>query len=98
MSMIRLESQRGIVLVAVLSLLAVLMALMGAFFLITNMETGNYRGSRKSTQGFYAAEAGLNMRAEEIRQIFVGYNRPSGTPPTEPNACVSGNMSRPVRN
>lgn len=92
MSMIRLESQRGIVLVAVLSLLAVLMALMGAFFLITNMETGNYRGSRKSTQGFYAAEAGLNMRAEEIRQIFVGYNRPSGTPPTEPNACVSGNM------
>ena len=84
--------QHGIVLVAVLFLLAVLLALLGAFYLITGMELGNYRGSRKSTQGFFAAEAGLNLRAEEIRQIFVGYNRPSGTSPSEPDPCAGGNM------
>ena len=86
------RGDRGIVLVAVLFLLVVLAALLGAFFMITSLETGNLKGSKKSLAGFYAAEAGLNMRAEQIRQIFVGYNRPAGTPPTAAGACEGSNQ------
>ena len=41
--------------------------------------------------GFYSAEAGLNIRAEEIRSRFVGYNRPTGASPTDPNPCIASN-------
>jgi hypothetical protein len=47
--------------------------------------------SKESVQGFYAAEAGLNVRAEAIRQTFVGYNVPTGPGPTEPNPCTGSN-------
>ncbi|MBX7138174.1 MAG: hypothetical protein K1X83_09330 [Oligoflexia bacterium] len=86
------KSQRGVVLITTLYFMVVLLALMAAFFMITNLETGSYKMSRKSTVGFYAAEAGLNVRAEQIRQIFVGYNRPTGTTPAAASACTAGNM------
>jgi len=85
-------SESGIVLVATMYLLVALLALLGAFFIISNYETGSFRGTRKATQGFYTAEAGLNLRAEEIRQIFVGYNRPSGTAPTSSSPCSGSNQ------
>ena len=50
------------------------------------------RYSRASTLGFYSAEAGLNLRADTIRNVFVGYNRPTGTSPSATNPCTAGNM------
>jgi hypothetical protein len=44
------------------------------------------------TSGFYAAEAGLNVRGELIRDEFLGYNRPSGTSPDATDPCVGGNL------
>ncbi len=85
------KKQNGIVMITTLYFLVVLLALMAAFFVITNLEIGSFRTGKKSVIGFYAAEAGLNLRAEQIREIFVDYNRPAGSSPVEDNACEAGN-------
>ncbi|MCB0310174.1 MAG: hypothetical protein KDD42_02995 [Bdellovibrionales bacterium] len=87
---VKRNNQSGIILVSTLYLLIALLALAGAFFITTSQETGSYKGSRQSLVGFYAAESGLNVRADEIRQIFVGYNKPSGTSPTGDTPCQGG--------
>lgn len=87
------RSQEGFALVAVLLMLSVLVALLGAYSTVTRSELLSNRESTNSARGFYAAEAGLNLRAEAVRLDFVGYNRPAGTSPTGDDAClVSGNM------
>lgn len=75
------HSKRGFAMLTVLMMLVVLMALLSAYFLLTKVELTTSKASATSIQGFYAAEGGLNLRAEEIRAKFVGYNRPSGTEP-----------------
>lgn len=88
-----LHSNHGFALIAVLMMMMVLLALLGAYSLVTQVELGTHRASKDSLKGFYAAEAGLNLRAEVIRQTFIGYNRPNGTSPTESdNPCTAGNM------
>jgi hypothetical protein len=56
-------------------------ALLGAHFLMTSVDLATTRAAMSSTRGFYAAEAGLNIRAEEIRETFLGYNLPEGDSP-----------------
>ncbi len=86
------RKSRGFILISVMMMMAVLLTLFSSYFFITNMEIGTSRMSKDSVQGFYAAEAGLNVRAERIRQTFVGYNVPVGPGPTEPNPCTGGNV------
>lgn len=81
----------GFALIAALLMLSVLVAMLGAFSLTTRVDIATQRATQDGTTGFYAAEGGLNARAETIRQIFVGYNLPSGTSPTEPNECTGSN-------
>lgn len=90
MQQFRSNSESGIVMITTLYFLAVLLALMSAFFVITNLEIGSYKNEKKSVLGFYAAEAGLNLRAEAIREIFVDYNRPAGTSPSSATPCSGG--------
>jgi hypothetical protein len=82
---------QGFAMFAVLLMLTVLGAMLGAYTVVTRIETAGIRNSNDSVRGFYTAEAGLNVRAEAIRQIFVGYNRPDGTSPTVGGECESGN-------
>lgn len=86
------EATGGFALVSVL-LVVVLMTVLGAaFFAITSTEISNVRASADQASGFYSAEAGLNVRGEEIRSIFQGYSRPAGTSPDgDNNPCSSGN-------
>lgn len=84
--------ERGVVLIATMMLVALMLAVLGAYHTITNVETGGVRYSKGSSNGFYSAEAGLNLRADEIRSIFVGYNRPSGVSPSLTNPCTGGNL------
>ncbi len=86
------KDQRGFSLVAVLFMLLVLLSLVGAYSTLTRFELGNNKLSSDFTNGFYAAEAGLNLRAENIRDVFVGYNRPTGTSPTTTQACQGSNL------
>lgn len=62
--------------------------------LVTRVDNNSTKSSGNSAAGFYAAEAGLNIRARTIRAKFEGYNVPSGTSPltASPNQpCKSGN-------
>lgn len=71
----------GFALITVVMLLALLMTLIFGYFVLTRIELSTTGSSMDSFRGFYAAEAGLNVRADLVRQSFVGYARPAGTPP-----------------
>ena len=85
------EKEEGFVLVSILFLLALFLALLGVYYTTTVTQLATVKYSKNSSSGFYGAEAGLNIRAETIRQIFVGFNRPAGASPATTNACKSGN-------
>ncbi len=86
------QREHGFVLVTTLLMLSVLLALISAYYTAVSIESSLSKGSKDSTTGFYAAEAGLNVRAEAVRQTFVGYNVPEGTSPVRLDACTDGNM------
>jgi hypothetical protein len=76
-------------------LLALLMGLLLTHFSLTWIELSTTRSSMNSFVGFYAAEAGLNVRADLVRQDFVGYSLPSGTSPDTSGGatpCVGSNQ------
>ena len=72
----------GHALVTVLLLTLLFSALLASYFAMTRVGLATTEHSMDTTRGFYAAEAGLNLRAGDIRSAFVGYLRPTGTPPT----------------
>ena len=72
-----MKKAQGFALVTVLIMGVVLAALLAAYFSTTITEVNTTRAAANSASGFYAAEAGLNLRAEEIRQKFQGYSRPT---------------------
>lgn len=86
------DSERGFVLITTMLMLALLSALLAAYFTTTRIETLTTRLTKDSIAGFYAAEGGLNFRAEQIRARFVGYNRPAGTSPSTSTPCAIGDM------
>ena len=88
----RSGDESGIVLISTILLLGMFVALFGAYQASTQLDTATTRYSKDTTTGFYSAEAGLNLRAETIRGIFVGFNRPSGSSPNTTNACSGGNL------
>ena len=88
----RSNNEEGFALLFTLMILAVMLSLVGAYAAISRVELATTASTRQSVNGFYGAEAGLNMRAEAIRDIFLGYNVPSGTPPTATSPCVGGNQ------
>ena len=72
-----MKKTQGFALVTVLIMGVVLAALLAAYFSTTITEVNTTRAAANSASGFYAAEAGLNLRAEEIRETFQGYSRPT---------------------
>ncbi|RMF93925.1 MAG: hypothetical protein D6736_00950 [Nitrospinota bacterium] len=85
-------NRQGFALVTTLGTLSILMALLSSYYILNMVEIGTSQSSTDSTTGFYVAEAGLNLRAEEIRQTFLGFNRPTGTSPEENGACSGTNQ------
>lgn len=86
------NDQKAFALIVVLFFVVIIVALLGAYLGITRLELASTKYTKDSLSGFAAGEAGLNIRAEEIKNIFVGYNRPSGISPSANNACKSGNL------
>lgn len=79
--MIRNRKEGGFALVTVMLLLGLIMTLLAAYFSLTRIELGTTKSTMDSFRGFYASEAGLNLRADGVRDTFVGYNRPAGDSP-----------------
>lgn len=74
----------GFVLVVVIAMLLILTSLLPAFVLLAKLETSSTKAATNSNTGFYTAETGLNLRAKEIQDKFVGYERPSAAPSANP--------------
>ena len=82
--------QQGFAMITALLLLVVLAALVASYFALTSIEISTEGSSRNSTTAFYAAEAGLNVRAKKVRETFEGFNLPYGTSPTSYQDCLTG--------
>ena len=87
-----IQKNSGFALIATMIMLSVLLSLLGAFAMITKIELDTTKLSKNSSIGFNTSEAGLNLRAEEVRQVFVNYNRPTGTSPYATNSCQGSNI------
>ena len=85
-----MQRHHGFALVTVLTLLAVVMALVSAYFFLTNIELSTTTSQANGTSGFYSAEAALNLRGEAIRKTFVDFNTPQGVSPSSATPCQNG--------
>ncbi|MBX3025865.1 pilus assembly PilX N-terminal domain-containing protein [bacterium] len=70
---------RGMALIGVIVLTALLMSLAIAVALQVGSDTQVGGAFRSGVTGFYAAESGLNRGMGEYRNIFLDYNVPSGS-------------------
>lgn len=83
----------GYILVAVLVTLMILTALAMVYMTVTLQNKRDTVNVSRSTKGYYAAEGGLNLRAEQLVGVFKATNNnPSGTSPTGNNPCVGANQ------
>ena len=87
------QKEKGYTLIVVVTGVLLLGSLLTVQALINKVDTSNQQASKNQTEGFFAAEAGLNLRAKEIRNVFEGYNRPQGTSPDSWQACLDDNTS-----
>jgi Tfp pilus assembly protein PilX len=87
------KPEGGYIVVVVMAMVLVLGSMLITAALTSKVDGNNSRSSTNSTTGFYAAEAGLNLRAQDIRNTFEGYNRPTGTSPNNWSACKDADGS-----
>jgi Tfp pilus assembly protein PilX len=78
----------GYTLVVTMAMLLILAVLLITYAVTSKVDNATSTSSAKSNTGFYTAEAGLNLRAKQIRNKFEGYNRPAGSSPSNWNNCL----------
>jgi hypothetical protein len=95
-SRLRSQSEGGYIIVVVAGMIVAISAMLLTAELVARVDSNSTKSSGNSAAGFYAAEAGLNLRARAIRAKFQGYNVPTGTSPdtTDPSRppCTTGNI------
>jgi hypothetical protein len=84
------SNEGGYIIVVVAGLIVAMSAMLLTGELVSRVDNNSTKSSSNSTAGFYAAEAGLNLRAKEIKTKFVGYNLPQGTSPVSSTDCSGG--------
>lgn len=77
----------GYIIVVVMGIVVAMSTMLLTAALTSKVDSNNTKASGNSASGFYAAEAGLNLRAKTIKSRFVGYSLPSGTSPTGVTSC-----------
>lgn len=82
----------GFVLVTTMLLAGLIALFITAYQELSHLELSSVKSTNNSINGFYAAEAGLNLRANQIRAIFNGYNQPSGVSPSTDTPCIGTNL------
>jgi hypothetical protein len=92
----RAESQTSGYAMVITSIVTLMMfSLLAAALAITNLTKSSTNAYMEGNSTFYAAESGLNKRANEIQQKFVNYATPDGTSPGQVAGSIAGieNMS-----
>jgi Tfp pilus assembly protein PilX len=75
------RSDRGYAMVVVSIISIFMFSLLVAYMTITNLTKSSTNAYIDGSNSFYAAESGLNKRAQELRERFVGYSTPTGLSP-----------------
>jgi Tfp pilus assembly protein PilX len=75
------QQERGYAMVMVSILTVILFSLMSTYLTMTNLTKSSTNAYVDGSNTFYAAESGLNKRADELRQQFIGYSVPTGLSP-----------------
>lgn len=92
----RSQSEGGYIIVVVAGLIVAISAMLLTGELFSRADSNSTKSSGNSAAGFYAAEAGLNLRAKNIREKFEGYSVPTGVSPITNNSsnlpCSTGNV------
>lgn len=89
----RRSSQGGYSLVVTVAMLLILSTLLISAAVVSKVNTASTQAASKSSLGYYAAEAGLNLRAKEIKETFEDGNRPAGSAPENWQACTDESSS-----
>ncbi len=84
------KNEKGLALLTVMFLLVLMGGIFSAYLVITRNELKLVKSSRDSLSGFNAAEAGLNIRAEELRGVFLDFAQPEGSSPSSLSDCDEG--------
>jgi Tfp pilus assembly protein PilX len=79
---------KGYTLVVTIAMLLILSVLLITYAVTSKVDNAASMYSAKSNTGFYTAEAGINLRAKQIRAIFDSRITPAGTPPTGWKDCL----------
>jgi hypothetical protein len=74
-----LNDDRGMVLIMALILMGLLSALAGAYTMLVRADAVLSGGASRNREGFYAAEAGLNVGMAEFGNIFKNYGTPASS-------------------
>lgn len=92
------DNQSGFVLVATMMMMSVMMVLLAAYTTVTRIELSSTHKSVASHRGFNTAEAGLNIRAQVLRDVFNNYSVPTGSAPPSIEDCGDSAYSDPNNN
>lgn len=91
------QQEGGYSLVVTVAMLLILSTLLISAAVVSKVDSASTSASARSSNGFFAAEAGLNLRAKQIREQFEGFVRPAGVSPQDDNNdgeiwdnCVAG--------
>jgi hypothetical protein len=88
------ESDKGYAMMMTSLLSIVMFSLLAAYMTMTNLSKSSTAAYLNGNNTFYAAESGLNRRAQSVREIFVGYTRPTGTSPDDRmQSCLTGSLA-----
>ncbi|MEL4898060.1 hypothetical protein [Crocosphaera sp. Alani8] len=88
-----LDTNKGYTFILALALGLALHSLLIAYAVVLQVERTSTKSAADINSGFYGAEAGLNRRAEELRETFVDFNNPSGISPSSVANCLDSNSS-----
>jgi Tfp pilus assembly protein PilX len=82
------RSDRGYAMLITSIISVVLLSMLAAYMTMTNLSKSSTNAYVDGTNTFYAAESGLNKRAQQFRERFTDYINPSGTVPTSVGATA----------
>jgi Tfp pilus assembly protein PilX len=85
------RTDEGYAMMVVSIVTILLFSLLGAFMTMTNLSKSSTNAYIDSSNTFYASESGLNARAEQLRQKFIGFATPTGTTPGTAGVPVTPN-------
>lgn len=87
------SSEKGYVLVVAIAIILGVSGLLALYAKTSKVQQTSATAAIDSSTGFYGAEAGLNLRANKLRDKFLNYQRPDGTSPTSATACFDDTSS-----